>query len=63
MSSITTWVRLEPRCRTADMNAGLQARIYDPLWLLARQWQIGEFQGEDNGSPAVGAVARRVRPA
>lgn len=53
MSSITTWVRLEPRCRTADMNAGLQARIYDPLWLLARQWQIGEFQGEDNGSPAV----------
>lgn len=53
MSSITTWVRLEPRCRTADMNAGLQARIYDPLWLLARQWQIGEFQGEDNGSPAM----------
>jgi hypothetical protein len=34
------------------MNAGLQARIYDPLWLLARQWQIGEFEGEDNGSPA-----------
>jgi hypothetical protein len=51
--SITTWMRLEPRCRTADMGRGLQARIYDPLWLLARQWQIGEFQGEDNGSPAV----------
>jgi hypothetical protein len=29
----------------------LQAGIYDPLWLLARQWQLGEFQGEDNGSP------------
>ena len=52
MSSVTTWMRLEPRCRAADMNAGLQARIYDPLWLLARQWQVGEFQGEDNGSPA-----------
>ena len=52
MPSITTWMRLEPRCRNADMNVGLQARIYDPLWLLARQWQIGEFQGEDNGSPA-----------
>ena len=25
--------------------------LYDPLWLLARQWQLGEFQGEDNGSP------------
>jgi hypothetical protein len=45
-------MRLEPRCR-ADMSVGLQARIYDPLWLLARQWQVGEFQGEDNGSPAV----------
>jgi hypothetical protein len=53
MSSITTWVRLEPRCRSIDMSTGLQARIYDPLWLLARQWQIGEFQGEDNGSPAI----------
>lgn len=52
MSSITTWVKLEPRSRNVDMNAGLQARIYDPLWLLARQWQVGEFQGEDNGSPA-----------
>ena len=52
MSSITTWMRLEPRTRTADMSIGLQARVHDPLWLLARQWQIGEFAGEDNGSPA-----------
>ena len=52
MASITTWMRLEPRCRNADMNAGLQARIYDPLWLLARQWQTGEFEGDDSGSPA-----------
>ena len=52
MTSITSWLRLEPRTRKADMAAGLQARIYDPLWLLARQWQTGEFQGEDAGSPA-----------
>jgi hypothetical protein len=51
MPSITSWIRLEPRSRDAEMNTGLQARIYDPLWLLARQWQFGEFQGEDNGSP------------
>lgn len=51
MTSFTSWMRLEPQCRNADMNAGLQARVYDPLWLLARQWQVGEFQGEDNGSP------------
>lgn len=54
MPSITSWLRLEPRSRDAEMNTSLQARIYDPLWLLARQWQFGEFEGEDNGSP-VGA--------
>src|SRR5689334_8813622 len=51
MSSITSWLRLEPRSRDAAMDTSLQARIYDPLWLLARQWQFGEFDGEDNGSP------------
>src|SRR5262245_8219785 len=45
-------MRLEPGTRTGNISTGLQARIYDPLWLLARQWQVGEFQGEDNGSPA-----------
>src|ERR1041385_5112989 len=53
MPSITSWMRLEPRSRNAEMNTSLQARGYDPLWLLARQWQFGEFQGEDNGSPAL----------
>ncbi|MFN8499166.1 MAG: hypothetical protein U0641_15055 [Anaerolineae bacterium] len=51
MPSITSWMRLEPRSRNAQMDTSLQARVYDPLWLLARQWQLGEFQGEDNGSP------------
>ena len=53
MPSITSWMRLEPHSRNPDMNTSLQARIYDPLWLLARQWQLGEFQGEDNGSPVI----------
>lgn len=51
--SITSWMRVEPRSRDREMNASLQARIYDPLWMLARQWQLGEFQGEDNGSPVM----------
>lgn len=51
--TITSWVRLEPRSRDAEMNTSLQARIYDPLWLLSRQWQLGEFEGEDNGSPVM----------
>jgi hypothetical protein len=53
MPSITSWMRLEPRSRNAEMNTSLQARVYDPLWLLTRQWQLGEFEGQDNGSPIV----------
>jgi hypothetical protein len=45
------YVRLEPRCRSNDFARGLEARTADPLWMLARQWQTGEFQGEDAGSP------------
>ncbi|MFC0506521.1 hypothetical protein [Micromonospora costi] len=51
MPSITTWTRLEPRPRAEDMAAALEARVHDPLWLLARQWQTGEFRGDDGGSP------------
>ena len=57
MPSITTWSRLEPNVRGASQNETLKARIYDPLWLLARQWQLGELQGDDNGTP----VSARLR--
>lgn len=50
MASITTWVRLEPRARDADLLPGVEARLHDPLWLLARQWQLGELDGTDAGS-------------
>lgn len=50
MASITSWTRLEPRTRD-DSLSGLSARVADPLWLLSRQWQIGELDGSDNGSP------------
>lgn len=52
MSSLTTWSRLEPRTYE-DTDAGYAARVYDPLWFLTRQWQLGEFQGEDAGTPIV----------
>lgn len=50
MSSITHWNRLEPRARSNDFARSLQAEIRDPLWMLARQWQVGEFVGDDAGS-------------
>ncbi len=68
--SITTWNRLEPRSSAtpATPGQGLQARVHDPAWMLARQWQLGELAGEDAGSPAAAriraSVSRltRVRP-
>ena len=53
MGSITSWLRLEPRCRDDEMTEGLRARMHDPLWMLARQWQVGEFRAEDAGSPVL----------
>ncbi len=56
MGSITSWSRLEPQGNDPSLGS-LAARIADPLWMLARQWQFGEWQGEDAGSP----VEVRVR--
>ena len=53
MASITFWTRIEPFSRLDDIDAGLQAQTHDPLWLLARQWQTGEFQAEDAGTPVL----------
>jgi hypothetical protein len=49
--SITSWNRLEPKQRSSDYGLSLQTRVHDPLWMLARQWQVGEFEGEDAASP------------
>ncbi|KEA07731.1 hypothetical protein [Rhizobium rhizogenes] len=52
-----TWSRLEPQSFTGDPTPGIEARVHDPLWLIARQWQFGEFQGEDAGTPIAMHVA------
>jgi hypothetical protein len=49
--SLTGWSRLEVQPTSTDYAAALEARIADPLWLIARQWQFGEFRGEDAGTP------------
>jgi hypothetical protein len=49
--SETVWSRIEPIARDGEMTEGLRAPVADPLWLLTRQWQLGEFDGEDAGSP------------
>lgn len=54
--------RVEARCRTKEFDRGLQARTADPLWMLGRQWQVGEFQGEDAGSPIEVTLRHSTQP-
>ena len=59
---IRGWNRLEARPRSADFARSLRAEVRDPLWFLTRQWQYGEFEGEDAGSPIDARVSYRTSP-
>ena len=57
------WNRLEGRPRTLEFDRALRAEVRDPLWMLTRQWQLGEFRGEDAGSPVSATFhLRTTRP-
>jgi len=60
--SITVWNRLELSPFSDDLTRSLATEIRDPLWMLARQWQTGEFQGEDAGAPLTARVAWEDSP-
>lgn len=57
---LRVWSRLEPRARQVDFADALAARIADPVFMLGRQWQFGEFAGTDGGSAIVATMARSV---
>lgn len=42
--------RIEGRPREEELNDSMAAKVNDPLWMLARQFQFGELKGEDAGS-------------
>lgn len=48
--AVTNWNRLEGRPRREAFDRSLRAEIRDALWMACRQWQLGEFNGEDAGS-------------
>lgn len=52
LPTVTLWNRLEGRPRRDDFDRALKAEVRDPLWMLTRQWQMGEFEMDDAGSPA-----------
>lgn len=62
MASITYWNRLEPRPRSDEIGRSLAACVRDPLWMLTRQWQFGEFHGEDAASPAWVTIEATLTP-
>ena len=57
-----SWERLESATIDPQLDEGLEARLGDPAWLLARQWQAGEFRGEDAANPLlIQLEARSIR--
>ncbi len=56
------WNRLEIRARCEKFDDNLRNTLHDPYWTLCRQWQTGEFEASDNGSPAEVRVRWRHYP-
>jgi hypothetical protein len=51
LPTITRYNRLESRPRTDNFSHALRAEVRDALWMLCKQWQMGEFVGDDAGTP------------
>jgi hypothetical protein len=62
LPTIVTWNRLEGRPRRDDFARALKAEVRDALWMLCKQWQIGEFRADDAGSPVFAKVRLRSSP-
>lgn len=50
VAPLYSWNRPEARPRAKEFEQSLKAEVRDPLWFLARQWQWGEFKGENTGT-------------
>ncbi|HOY06572.1 MAG TPA: hypothetical protein PLO67_14290 [Saprospiraceae bacterium] len=59
-NALLLWERLLPSPESQDVADALRCEIRDPLWLLARQWQLGEFQAADAGMAASAHVIART---
>ena len=45
-----------------DPSDEMSARVKDALWFLARQWQTGEFEAENGGTPAYVQITKADHP-
>ncbi|NNB90570.1 hypothetical protein HJC10_28105 [Corallococcus exiguus] len=60
--TLTLWNRLEGRPRAERFDRALRAEVRDALWLITRQWQMGELQGDDAGSPIFAKLRVETSP-
>jgi len=60
--SISIWNRIEGRPRSLEFTRALRAEVRDALWMLTRQWQMGEFHGDDAGSPVLAKLQLSSAP-
>lgn len=60
--TLTCWNRLEGSPRAQDLTRSLRAEVRDPLWMLTRQWQLGEFRFDNAGSPCLAKVQVKTAP-
>ena len=49
--TVVMWNRLEGRPRTHHFDKSLKGEIRDAIWMLTKQWQMGEFTADDAGTP------------
>jgi len=63
LTSDTTWARVEGSPRADKPDEALSAVIGGgPFWLLAREWALGELQGNDAAAPISAEVTTRAVP-
>lgn len=51
MENYPSWIRLHPDSRDDTLVTSVEARMHDPLWLLGRQWQLGEMRHDAGATP------------
>ena len=54
--TLTRYNRLESRPRTDNFQRALRAEVRDALWMVCKQWQMGEFLGDDAGTPVAAKI-------
>jgi hypothetical protein len=54
--------RLEAGPQQRDPARGWFAELGDSAWILGRQWQLGEHQGDDASSPVAVTITASSSP-